>query len=602
MLFYKGVAPVVGREGKMEQLVQELAADKPGDAFARDGFITPVRLLTEAQCALTMAYFRSGAIPEPVEWDKGMAVSERFVFDIATRPALVGKLRRLLGDDIILWGAIFAERGPNAVHPWHCDFESSAPQGGFVSVWIGLENMRETSALKLVPGSHQFGRTIQEVQASHGYRRSEADDARVVEWARDYHPEAELIQPDLENGEAIVFDGRLWHGSQNHSPDKIRTALLLQYTRGNTSVYMPDLTQLEWPPRLIVDQRPPVLRVCGQADEVANRVEPEPCLSPPEIATGIFTQSLSLPLERDLESGWHPLFLFNGPTASLQHLTCHVSVLESGHCPHPPHAHIEEEILVVLDGEGQIVIASSPDDPAPRSEHFVPGDFVYHPAFQHHTIRNTGAHPVTYLMFKWRSTPLETETILGSTVVRLEEFPPRTEPQPFDTQFLFEEPTAFLSKLHAHLTDLQPGAGYEPHADDYDVAIVLLSGQIATVDATLTAPAIAFYARDELHGMQNPGDTVARYVVFEFHGDEAPAARRQFLNGRPAHDHAASDENIDSLRKERELLIAENEKLSAEGEAMRAQLGRVLYSRSWRYTSPLRAVLWAIRHRLFGLD
>ena len=36
--------------------------------------------------------------------------------------------------------------GPAKSHPWHCDIESCAPEGGFVSVWIGLLNTQKESS------------------------------------------------------------------------------------------------------------------------------------------------------------------------------------------------------------------------------------------------------------------------------------------------------------------------------------------------------------------------------------------------------------------------------------------------------------------------
>ena len=41
---------------------------------------------------------------------------------------------------------------------------------------------------------------------------------------------------------------------------------------------------------------------------------------------------------------------------------------ESGQSPHPPHAHIEEEILIVLDGEADIVLSESIADIGARVE------------------------------------------------------------------------------------------------------------------------------------------------------------------------------------------------------------------------------------------
>ena len=87
----------------------------------------------------------------------------------------------------------------------------------------------------------------------------------------------------------------------------------------------------------------------------------------------------------------------------LGEIACHVSVLSAGCTPHAPHKHVEEEVLLILDGGAELVIPSGPDDSAPRIEPVQPGSFVYYPAFQLHTLRNPTQSPVTYLMFKWRS-------------------------------------------------------------------------------------------------------------------------------------------------------------------------------------------------------
>ena len=455
-------------------------------------------------------------------WDKGMAASERFIFDIATKPAILGYLRLILGEDIILWGGQFRSIDPGKNHVWHSDIESAAPQARFVSVWIGLDNTAH-SKFKLVTRSHRFGMSVQETQQEQGFRRGQAGDVELTEWARTRDGDAEIVQPQVTNGDAIFFDGRLWHCAQINQGDASRTALLLQYAQGGQSVFMADYEYLEWPWRLITDRRPPVIAVSGTADQDANTLVPPPSLAGSRKPIAHFARSLDLPLGRNTESGWQPHPLFRGPVPAAQEMGCHVSVLEAGHCPHPPHVHIEEEVLIVLDGKAEIVSAIFPEDPSPRLEILTSGDFIYHPTHQHHTIRNIGHLPLTYLMFKWRSAALDTDDWLGPTVMRLAEYPPGQSPRPFDPRVLFEGGTAYLEKLHAHVTNLQPAAGYEPHADAYDVAIILLAGTIETIGETLTAPAVTYHADGELHGIFNPGSEPARYLVLEFHAATAPS-------------------------------------------------------------------------------
>ena len=494
-------------------------------AFIENGYLAPIPILTTAQCKLVANSFRSNSLAKPEVWDKGLAARDRLIFDIATRPALIDLLQQLLGLDIILWGASIQHKKPDEIHHWHCDMESMAPSGKFVSIWIGLENTSKVSALKLVPCSHRFGRSAQEVRHRMGRKWGDVADHDILEWSRAFNPKSEIVQPDISNGDAIVFDGRLWHGSENKLAKESRTALLLQYAHADETIKVPAPMQRGWPLEFAEDKSPPVVSISGAINENANKVVSLPTRGRKPIP--IFARSIPLPLERDLDRGWKRTPMFKGSTDGIQELTCHASVLEAGNSPHPPHCHIEEELLIVLDGEADIHITKSLEDPSPKVVKFSAGDMVYHPAYQHHTIHNTSDKPITYLMFKWASAPLEAQEPLGSKIVKVEDHPETSVPTKlFDARLLFEQETAFLSKLHSHITDLQPGEGYEPHLDDYDVAIILLNGQIATANETLNAPAVAFFAENELHGIHNPSKDVARYIVLEFHGEHKAVRNR----------------------------------------------------------------------------
>jgi mannose-6-phosphate isomerase-like protein (cupin superfamily) len=201
----------------------------------------------------------------------------------------------------------------------------------------------------------------------------------------------------------------------------------------------------------------------------------------------------------------------------LPQMGCHVSVLAPGYSPHPPHAHAEEEILIVLDGEPDVTIASSPNDPAPRRKPLSRGQFSYYPAFQHHTIRNTSSRPVTYLMFKWSGADRQTAEALRPIVVNFQNALHEPDPRDFAPKLIFEKPTRYLKKLHCHLTRLKPSASYAPHKDPYDVALILLDGKIETIGSTLENSGVVYYSAGEMHGMKNVGTKDAIYLVFEFH-------------------------------------------------------------------------------------
>ena len=498
---------------KTQTMVNLEKMDRDSEAFGRDGFIGPMSLFTRAQCQLVMNHFRRGNAPAPLGWGKGHAASDCFVFSLATRPTLMARLRLLLGNDILLWGASLITREPNEIHPWHCDIESCT-SGDFVSVWIGIENTSRESALQLITKSHAIGKTIQQVAHEHGVRRGEASTATVLDWARAIIPLAEFVQPTMNDGDAILFDGRLWHGSWNTRAEDARVALLFQYAAAGTSVKMPDLNQLEWPFRFETS-RVPVLLVSGRDSSRANYIVPPPQARVP-VLPGQF-HPIKLPLPEDRVKRWRPHHLFAGATTNVSRMSAHVSVLSPGHSPHAPHAHSEEEILIVLDGEAELVITPDETGVNARYERLSAGSFVYYSAFQFHTIRNATATPITYLMFKWTGLPQETKAPRETTISRTGHIQ-QIGNAAFTTRLVFEEPTHYLTKLHVHLSELQPNAGYAAHADSHDVAILVLSGSVKVNRRRMGQHGVLYFPAGEVHDMRNPGSVAARYLVFEFHG------------------------------------------------------------------------------------
>lgn len=129
-------------------------------------------------------------------------------------------------------------------------------------------------------------------------------------------------------------------------------------------------------------------------------------------------------------------------------------------------------------------------------------------------------------MFRWSSSPtwgaipgLLERTQLNSV------FDPDAPTPPgrgFHSQLLFEGPTRHLRKLHAHMSWVEPGAGYAAHVDDYNVAIVLIQGTLETLGKTIEAPALLFHPKGSEHGLRAIGPVGAHYLVVEFHGTDEP--------------------------------------------------------------------------------
>ena len=228
---------------------------------------------------------------------------------------------------------------------------------------------------------------------------------------------------------------------------------------------------------------------------------------------------LALPLAEDRVTGWRPTNIMRGYSRGLHKMTCHASSLLAQKCPHPPHHHKEEELLLMLSGEADLIL---PQDLAPgerQRRRLKKGEFVYYPSHFAHTLEAAGETTANYLMLKWYAPPLNHENILSFGHYPLMSAGGQTQGQKkFQTHLIFEGPTSCLKKLHAHATVLQPGAGYAPHADPYDVAIVVLEGDVETLGRRAAAHDAIIYPAGRPHGMRNPTNKLAKYIVFEFHG------------------------------------------------------------------------------------
>ncbi len=69
-------------------------------------------------------------------------------------------------------------------------------------------------------------------------------------------------------------------------------------------------------------------------------------------------------------------------------------VLDPGKTPHPPHTHVEEEIMVIEQGHGEIFVDG-------KITKVGPGSVMYTTPNVSHGIVNTGDTPIVFYFVKW---------------------------------------------------------------------------------------------------------------------------------------------------------------------------------------------------------
>jgi hypothetical protein len=211
--------------------------------FHHDGYLAPVTLCSPA----AMAAIRERIFAEvftsqgPCTGDSGHGrvqsrhLDQRVVYDLCTHPAIIGRARSLLGDDIVLWRSNFFDKptGGKSV-PWHQDF-NYWPLDPLVnlSAWIAITpSVLANSCVHVIPGSHR--RILPHVPADKAVNMfdEQADPAQV--------PVARKVPIELLPGQCMLFNERTLHWSAANSGER-RCGLAVRLTVPLVKVFHDEL-------------------------------------------------------------------------------------------------------------------------------------------------------------------------------------------------------------------------------------------------------------------------------------------------------------------------------------------------------------------------
>lgn len=480
--------------------------------FAGNGYMGPVTILAPA--AAHQLKKRLLKAPAPECWGKGAAATSADYFEIATHPAIFSRVTELLGDDVMLCGANLAEREPGQIHPWHADIHMSDPAGRAVTVWLGLENVTQDSALHLLPGSHEFGFCPQERAQAENKTATQITEEDITRWAREADPTSTILKLDLGDGDALFFDGRMWHGSHNTNSRNWRTALILHYATPDKPVRMHQPAHM-WPFRFIDEPKPPCQMVRGTDRFHVNRMVPSPRMSN-RILNRVY--DLSPHFEDTLATQWKQDPFFLGSTQCLPMLKLKTSVVHANTRQHAAHCHDYEQVIVPIQGEGILELGSMKP---PLEVTLAPGKLAYIPPGTLHTVRNDSSEPFLEVDLTWRGASPCPPVPLGFDVLDVADHPvdPRDlQERQRAASVIIEGPTQSTDKLRVHVSEILPGRVGPLHVDAYDAALFVLEGTIDTLDQRVGPGQMVFYTAGEPHSVSNLGDQPSRCLAIELHG------------------------------------------------------------------------------------
>ena len=88
--------------------------------------------------------------------------------------------------------------------------------------------------------------------------------------------------------------------------------------------------------------------------------------------------------------------LYKGPTATLPELEMHVTTLNPGTTSHPPHHHVNEELVIIRAGTVETLSGG-------KWIRLGPGSVIFNASDSLHGLRNVGTTPAVYHVINWSS-------------------------------------------------------------------------------------------------------------------------------------------------------------------------------------------------------
>jgi len=81
--------------------------------------------------------------------------------------------------------------------------------------------------------------------------------------------------------------------------------------------------------------------------------------------------------------------VFNNPTPGLAYFECHITTLNPGEEPHPPHRHVAEELMIIKEGTLEALQGN-------KTNIVKAGGIIFEASNELHGLRNPGPNPATY--------------------------------------------------------------------------------------------------------------------------------------------------------------------------------------------------------------
>jgi non-haem Fe2+, alpha-ketoglutarate-dependent halogenase len=200
-------------------------------AFNRDGYLAGIRIFDDDEISSIRQYFDELLAKTIAAGGDSYSISTAHlrygrVYDILTDPRIVGRIKDLLGEDVIAWGSHFFCKMPGDGKrvSWHQDssYWPLTPSMA-VTAWLAIDDATvENACMRYIPGSHHLGHLT--------YTLSENDESNVLnQTVLGAENLGDPVNVELKAGEMSIHSDLLLHGSEANQSTKRRCGLTLRY-------------------------------------------------------------------------------------------------------------------------------------------------------------------------------------------------------------------------------------------------------------------------------------------------------------------------------------------------------------------------------------
>ena len=213
--------------------------DEQKDAYWRDGFLSPIQVLDDAEVAEARRALEDmernwleADLPHPLNTYKRVnaQVVMPFVADLARHPAVLDVVEGILGPDILVYAAEFFIKEPRTrqVVTMHQDltYWGLGAIDGMVTAWLALSAATPASGcMDFVTGSHKNPILPHEDSFDDNNLLSRGQEVKVD------IDEADKTPIVLAPGQMSLHHGLTIHGSGPNSSDERRIGAVIRYIR-----------------------------------------------------------------------------------------------------------------------------------------------------------------------------------------------------------------------------------------------------------------------------------------------------------------------------------------------------------------------------------